>query len=90
MVLLDLLDVTPFEGESVLAVLRTLYVPTCVLGSGVGAGDCAPLDTNFAAFYAALSARQTPRLLGVLRNAEHTQFCRRARVAPRRLLVRRR
>ena len=44
-----------------------------MLGSGVGSSDCAPPGANFAAFYAAL-APGTPRLLGVLARAGHTQF----------------
>lgn len=74
MLLLDPVDSTAFETASALPALRTLRVPTLVLGSGAGSGDCAPLNANFAAFYAALAAAGAPRLLGFLPAAGHTQF----------------
>jgi pimeloyl-ACP methyl ester carboxylesterase len=74
MVLLDPVDATSFEPESVLQILEALRVPTCVLGTAAGGGDCAPRGANYDAFYAALARAGTPRLLGVLGRAGHTQF----------------
>ncbi|KAJ1619221.1 hypothetical protein T492DRAFT_1087351 [Pavlovales sp. CCMP2436] len=72
--LYDPVDSTVFEPDSTLPILSALKVPSLVLGSGVGFGDCAPLNSNFAAFWDTLSAAKAPRLLGFMRCTGHTQF----------------
>lgn len=74
LILLDPVDSTVFEKDSTLPVFSTLRVPTLILGSGVGSGDCAPLDSAFPAFYGALAMADVPRLLGYMPRAGHTQF----------------
>ena len=73
MVLLDPVDRTGPDPESVLSLLETLKVPTAILGTGRG-DDCAPQGANWAKFEEALGRSSTPRLIGVLPRAGHTQF----------------
>jgi hypothetical protein len=73
LILLDPVDVTPFDSESVLQSLATAPVPTAVLGAARGA-DCAPVGSNYEEFYASLVRADAMRLLGVLPSAGHTQF----------------
>ena len=54
MILLDPVDATLFEGSSVLSALRSLRLPVAILGSGAGQGECAPIGSNYAAFWRAL------------------------------------
>lgn len=73
LVLLDPVDATPFDKETVLPMLSTLSPPTAVIGAAVGRGDCAPRGSNYAAFFDAL-APETPKLLLVMGHAGHLQF----------------
>lgn len=73
LVLLDPVDVTPFDPESVLEDLELIRVPTAVLGAARGA-DCAPLGSNYAEFYTSLARAEATRLLGILPSAGHTQY----------------
>ena len=73
LILLDPVDVTPFDSESVLQSLATAPVPTAVLGAARGA-DCAPVGSNYEEFYTSLVRADAMRLLGVLPSAGHMQF----------------
>mmetsp|Transcript_46126 Transcript_46126/g.76243 ORF Transcript_46126/g.76243 Transcript_46126/m.76243 type:complete len:368 (+) Transcript_46126:32-1135(+) len=77
MVLLDPVDATVFEGESILTSLRGLNVPTAICASGA-AGECAPRGSNYNEFYNALGSSESiqppPRLLALLRQAGHMQY----------------
>ena len=74
MVLIDPVDRTGPDPSSVLSHLATLQVPTAVLGSGKSEFDCAPLESNYLRFAEALETACTPRLVGFLARAGHTQF----------------
>jgi hypothetical protein len=65
------------DPSTVLETLGALNVPTALMGSAYS--DCAPLDANYERFEAALGSR-SPRLVGVLRRAGHTQFVDQRRV----------
>ena len=77
MILLDPVDATVFEGESIMESLANINVPTAICGSGV-AGDCAPSGSNYAEFYNAIGSSTStpppPRLLALLRGAGHMQY----------------
>ena len=74
LVLIDPVDATGPDPSSALGELQQLSraVPTCILGSGAGAGDCSQND--YRKFAAALASSRSPRLVGVLKRAGHTQF----------------
>ena len=73
LVLLDPVDATGPDPTTVLPQLESLSkVPTAILGSGAGAGDCSQND--YLRFEAALGKATAPRLVGVLARAGHTQF----------------
>jgi pimeloyl-ACP methyl ester carboxylesterase len=77
MLLLDPVDATVFDNSTVLPALRSLRVPIAILGSGAGAGECAPRGGNYESFFfdaAAPAARVPPRLLAFLKHAGHTQY----------------
>ena len=73
LVLLDPVDATGPDPTTALPQLQSLgRVPTVILGSGAGAGDCSQND--YLRFEAALEKSGAPRLVGVLDRAGHTQF----------------
>ena len=74
MILLDPVDRTGPDPQTVLPVLETLKVPTAILGTGQSAFDCAPPESNYERFAEALKRASTPRLIGRLPRAGHTQF----------------
>ena len=79
MVLLDPVDATSKDPATVLESLASLRVPTAILGSRLGAIDgCAPSGANYESFALALDAA-TPRIVGLLGRAGHTQFVDRRR-----------
>eukprot|EP00747_Dinoflagellata_sp_TGD_P099624 gnl/TRDRNA2_/TRDRNA2_167801_c0_seq4.p1 gnl/TRDRNA2_/TRDRNA2_167801_c0~~gnl/TRDRNA2_/TRDRNA2_167801_c0_seq4.p1 ORF type:complete len:397 (+),score=52.57 gnl/TRDRNA2_/TRDRNA2_167801_c0_seq4:104-1294(+) len=49
-------------------------IPTAILGSGAGAGECAPPGDNYAAFYEELESKSTSRVLAFLGDAGHMQY----------------
>ena len=73
LVLLDPVDKTDPDPTTVLPTLGSLRVPTVLLGSGRSGFDCAPTNSNYERFAESLSAA-TPRLVGRLGSAGHTQF----------------
>lgn len=74
LVLLDPVDATQFEAYSVLPVLRSLGVPTAIVGAGAEEGACAPPDADYDAFFRVLGESGTPRLLAEVAKAGHMQF----------------
>lgn len=75
LVLLDPVDATGPDPSTVLPDLARLNVPTAILGSGKSEFDCAPPESNYERFAEAVGQKDsTPRLVGVLRRAGHTQF----------------
>lgn len=75
LVLLDPVDATPKDPSSCLAELETLCVPTAMLHAGLSTKDgCAPPGSNYERFADVLEQSKTPRLIGSLPRAGHTQF----------------
>jgi pimeloyl-ACP methyl ester carboxylesterase len=73
LVLLDPVDATIFDDSTAMPTLRTLGVPTAVVGSGAGAGECAPPGGNYATYFESLGTSGAPKLLATLPHAGHTQ-----------------
>uniref|UniRef100_A0A7S0EL35 1-alkyl-2-acetylglycerophosphocholine esterase n=1 Tax=Hanusia phi TaxID=3032 RepID=A0A7S0EL35_9CRYP len=74
LVLLDPVDSTNYEPDSMLPSLKTLRVPVAIVGAQADEGMCAPFGANYEAFYSALETSRVPRLLATLPHAGHTQL----------------
>lgn len=75
LVLLDPVDSTSKDPSTCLPELEALAVPTAILHAGLSTLDgCAPTGANYIGFADALKRSSTPRLIGALPRAGHTQF----------------
>ena len=72
--LIDPVDATMQDPESVLDVMKTLHLPVLIVGAAGDDGGCAPAGSNYRDFFEAMRAGGCEGLLAVVEQAGHTQF----------------
>ena len=72
--LIDPVDATMQDPESVLDVMKTLHLPVLIVGAAGDDGGCAPAGSNYRDFFEAMRAGGCDGLLAVVEQAGHTQF----------------